>query len=116
MGLRGPLPQTTVYQAPPLEDLSPPSWLCEVGKQHWQQHCEHAARNGLLTSATAQHFGLMCDSWARLFAFNGKPNDRLYDNAVKTYDRHAKLWRLLPCDKPGTAVDHRHQDKAGFTF
>lgn len=116
MGLRGPMPANTTYQAAPLVDLTAPLWLCAVGKAHWEQHAEHAARNGMLTVSTAQHFALCCDSWARLFSFNGKPADRFHEVAVKTYDRHAKLWRLLPCDKPSAPVEHRHQDKPGFSF
>lgn len=116
MGQRGPLPNLTTYAAPALADLAAPEWLSREGKAFWDRHCKNLALNNLLTTATADSFASVCDLWARLQAFRGEPTTRAYLDTEKAYRGAAKLFRLVPCDKPGTAVEHRHQDKPSFEF
>jgi phage terminase small subunit len=116
MGLRGPLANTVSYQAPAPVDLTSPEWLCSVGSEYWNRHAKHLASNNLLTTATADSFALLCDLWARLQAFRDQPTTRSYLDTAKAFSALAKVFRAVPCDKPGAAVEHRHQDKPGFNF
>lgn len=116
MGLRGPMPTTTVNGAPPLEDLTAPDWLCDEGKSYWDKHAEHLVANGLLTTATADSFALLSDLWARLQKFRDCDTNRIYLDTAKSYAALAKIFRAVPCDRPSAPVEHRHQNKKNFDF
>ena len=106
----------TTYQAPALEDLAAPEWLGTEAKAYWQKHAQNLAVNNLLNANTAESYALLCDLWARLKAFRGEATTRSYLDTVKAYTSLAKIFRAVPCDKPGAAVEHRHQDKPEFNF
>ena len=110
------MPILKAYHAAPLDDLTPPNWLGEHGADHWREHVEHVTAAGLLTKMTAAHFATVCDLYGRYRDLEGEPTTRAYLDCWKTYHAAAKLWRLLPCDKPGQPVETRHQDKGAFEF
>jgi|SRR5579883_1269195 len=116
MGLRGPLPLTKVINAKRLADLSPPDWLSDAGKAHWTRHAEGLNVNGLLTVQTADSLALCCDLWGRLAALRDQPTSRTYLDTLKAYTSIAKVFRLLPCDKPGIQTPDRHAEKDAFEF
>ena len=116
MGLRGPLPQLRTAAAEKLHDLTPPPWLSAEAAAYWTRHAATLARNSLLTLQTADSFALCCDLWGRVRELSDQPTTRSYLDTVKAYNQLAKLFRLVPCDKPGAPVDRRHDDKGEFQF
>lgn len=116
MGLRGPLPQTKRHAAKRLTDLAPPDWLCEEAASYWTRHADTLSKNELLTTSTADSFALCCDLWARVRAMSGEPTSRSYLDTVKSYTSLSKLFRLVPCDKPGQTDAGRFDDKSEFVF
>ncbi len=117
MGLRGPLPALVTAPAEPLADLTPPDWLGPDGKAYWDRHKDYLTANGLLTRATADSFAILCDSWQRLCDLRREATSRLFLDLQKAYSRDAKLFRLMPCDRPGAPLaGGRHANKGEFTL
>lgn len=115
MGLRGPLPKLKVH-AERLEDLTPPDWLGVEAREFWVRHAEKLRVNNLLTTATQDAFGIACDLYQRYRELRGEPTSRLTLDTAAKFQSYAKLFRLIPCDRPGAAVESRHEDKADFDF
>lgn len=116
MGLSGPLPRLRLIEADELPDLSPPGWLCEEAARHWTKHAPWLSANKLLTAATADSFALCCSLWAKVRANDDGTLSRTWLDALKAYGTASKLFRLVPCDKPGKEPAHRHEDKTEFDF
>jgi hypothetical protein len=114
LGLRGPLSAKTVRQAKPLEDLTPPYWLSSQATDYWSAHAQHLAANNLLTTATQESFALLCDLYSRVVDCLGKETTRQYLDTVKAYYAQAKLFRLVPCDKPGSEPLTRYDGMGEF--
>lgn len=111
MGNRGPLPSIERVDAKPLTTLEPPRCLTDkVAVEFWKEHAEHLALNNLLTSATKQSFILLCELFAKSRVETGKA----FLDTVKVYQNLAKLFRLVPIDKPGKKNTERFEDKQEF--
>lgn len=104
MGLRGPQPQLKL-RSEALEDLDPPKWLGEVAADYWRCHAHQLAENQLLTQQTAQSFSILCDLWEKWNELQGQPWGKAYDSVEKAYMRWAKLFRLVPNEKPAVKED-----------
>lgn len=112
MGLRGPLATKHSKPAKALSDLSPPTWLGELGKEHWTKHAPYMTDEGLLTTQTADSFGIVCDLYQK---YRTGETHRERMDCLKGYQVLAKYFRLVPVDGPGKPQE-RHEDKRGFTF
>lgn len=104
MGLRGPQPQLKL-RSEPLTDLNPPAWLGHIGADYWNQHAHQLAENQLLTASTAQSFGVLCDLWEKWTELQGQPFTKQYESVTKAYLAWAKLFRLVPNEKPAVKED-----------
>ncbi len=116
MGLAGPIPKLKLHNPAKLTELNPPEWLCDYAKEFFLKHCELLAKNELLNANTVDSFYLLCDLWGRVRALAGENTSRTYLDAVKSYHTLAKLFRLVPCDKPGQTDNGRFDSKGDFEF
>lgn len=99
MGLRGPQPKLKI-RSERLEDLSPPEQLGGIARAYWEKHAEQLRQNQLLTVQTAESFEITCDLYERYRDYKGKKTEKLYLDTVKAFRDYAKLFRLLPTEKP----------------
>lgn len=112
MGIRGPAPKLKI-RSERLEDLTPPDWLGELARAYWQKHAEQLVENQLLTQQTAESFAITADLWERVRGYHGQPTDKRYLDTVKSFRDYAKLFRLLPTEKPQVKED-RYADFGEF--
>lgn len=104
MGMRGPAPQLKL-RSEPLHDMTPPAWLCETAKAYWSKHCHQLRDNQLLSVQTSDSYAVLCDLYARLMDFRGKETTRSFLDTLKAYQSLAKLFRLVPTEKPHVKED-----------
>lgn len=104
MGLRGPQPQLKL-RSQELEDLTPPDWLSDTAKQYHDKHAEQLKDNQLLTLQTSDSYAMLCDLYSRLQEFRGQATTRSYLDTLKAYTSLAKLFRLVPNEKPNVKED-----------
>lgn len=116
MGLRGALPQIETTPAPQLADLSAPEWLSAEGKAYWSRNAKWCAENNLLTQSTADSFAMLCDLWARYRQLQDEPTSKFILDTAGKYQSYAKMFRLVPCDKPGKTPAQRWEAKKEFEF
>lgn len=114
MGLRGPIANLITTEPAPLSDLTPPDWLGDAAKEHWRIHSDYLVANKLLTTATAETWATCCDLWQRVCEFRGIPTSRIVLDTVGKYQSYAKLFRLIPVDKPGATPTSRFEQKKEF--
>jgi phage terminase small subunit len=108
MGNAGPQPKT-VKEFQPLKHLTPPDWLGDEAKNHWNYHAKYLCENQLLSVQTAPNFALLCDLWERLTEFRGEPTSRTYLDLWRQYKADSKVWRLQPTTDFGKPIEHRAQ-------
>jgi hypothetical protein len=108
MGLRGYLPAIKAKPADRLSDLSPPEWLDELAADYWRKHCKNASDNGLLTVQTAESFALCCYLWSQVRRLSEQGANRVFLDTQKGWQSLARMFRLLPIDKPGLPPTERH--------
>jgi hypothetical protein len=99
LGLRGPLPKQQI-RSERLDDLTPPDWLGPLAREYWAKHADQLRHNQMLTVQTAESFAITCDLWQRVRGYAGLPTDKRYLDTVKSFRDYAKLFRLLPTEKP----------------
>jgi hypothetical protein len=114
MGLRGPQPQLKI-RSEPLADVTPPDWLGDVARAYWLKHAPQLVENQLLTTQTSDSFAAFCDLHERLMSFRGQPTTRAYLDTHSKYMACAKLWRLVPNEKPNVKED-RYADFGEVEF
>ncbi len=105
MGKRGNLARLTLIQPEALDDLTPPDWLGEIGKDFWHKHAASLAENNMLTSTTTDTFALLCDLWQNVRTSEG----RLRLDTVSRFYAVAKLFKLIPqqAGKPAERFDDK---------
>jgi hypothetical protein len=116
MGLRGKLPELVVVDPKPLLTLTAPNWLDPEARNYWQRHAAWLASNDLLNASTADSFAALCEVWGRLAAQRNQPSSRTFLDLHKMFMSSAKLFRLLPVDRPGTAPTARHEAGGEYEF
>lgn len=99
MGIRGPAPKLKI-RSEELEDITAPDWLGTLARAYWDTHAPQLRENQLLTVQTSESFAITCDLWERVREHQGKPTDKRYLDTVKAFRDYAKLFRLLPTEKP----------------
>ena len=114
MGLRGPAPQLKI-RSEELHDLTPPDWLGDEARAYHERHAEQLRSNHLLTVQTSDSYAMLCDLYARLQEFRGLSTTRSYLDTLKAYTSLAKLFRLVPNEKPHVKED-RFEDFGEVAF
>lgn len=110
MGLRGPQPVLQL-KSEPLADLQPPRWLQGEGVDFWNRHAKMLAENQLLTETTKDAFANLCHVSHMLAGYRQDllPTKTYFD-LIKTWERLAKAFRLLPTEKPNVKEPDRFKD------
>lgn len=114
MGNRGRLATLKLVNADRLEDMTPPEWLDPEAKAYWIRHAENLSANGLLTTASADTFAMLCDCYSR---YRREERPAFIIQLGKLYITYAKQYRLLPVDAKGVgAPEVRHGEKRELDF
>jgi hypothetical protein len=87
--------------------MNPPDWLDAQGAAFFRKHSKQLIENQLLTASTADGFYQCCELWSMARQAEGR--QKL--DAMKDWRCLAKLYRLLPTEKPNVKED-RFQDFA----
>lgn len=115
MGLAGPLAAIKLTPAKKLADLTAPRWLGKVAAETWDENKDWLVENGLLTVQTSESYAILCDLVGKLREASMSENVKEYMLFHKAYLPLAKLFRLVPVDKPGKP-EQRHETKKGLNF
>lgn len=87
----------------------------ETARQFWVKHADQLKANQLLTVQTSDTFASVCDLYERLQTFRGKDTTRAYLDTLKAFTSLAKLFRLVPNEKPNVKED-RYEDFGEVDF
>ena len=105
MGSRGPQPKLKL-KSEALDSIEPPDWLLDADALcYWTRHASQLVENQLLTAQTVDSFALLCDLWAKTKAMSGAQVNRQYLDTVRAFTSLAKLFRLMPSEKPNVKED-----------